>query len=172
MAERPKQAKVMRGKGVRGKGRPKGQLNRATVVRYNPKETAMEISQRLKVDPIAILLQFASNDHKALKCKPKDITLGMQRSAAEAVAPYIHARRRWVEVTGQGGGPIDTLITMTPDQRAAHKIQLEARLGKRPIDAQTIDVQAEVTDVKEQIVDAIIGDDDEDEEEGSLEDLL
>lgn len=144
--------------GVRYGGRVKGKLNKQT-------EKAREIADRLGVDPLAILLFYASNNWKALgyKTEPKQkITHDLRIRAAQESAAYIHAKRRWVEISGVDGGPLDSLISMTPEQRAQHKREIEARIARNTID------------VKSKVISTIVLDDDELEktDDEKFEDLL
>lgn len=45
---------------------------------------------------------------------------------------YMYPKRKAIELTGQDGGPLDVYLRMTPEERAAKRAELEARLRSNP----------------------------------------
>lgn len=43
---------------------------------------------------------------------------------------YLYPKRKAVELTGKGGGPMELYLQMTPDERERRRLELEKRLGK------------------------------------------
>jgi len=118
-------------------GRQKGTPNKRT-------QTLIERAEALGVDPFEVLLYVAKGDWKALGYKKGTVKAGQFGSyevdlitlkdrmfAASDACQYIHPKRKAVELTGKGGGPLDVFLNMTPEQRAATRADLEKRLGIR-----------------------------------------
>jgi len=117
-------------------GRLKGTPNKRT-------QSLIERAEALGVDPFEVLLHVAKGDWKSLGyktgttegpfgSKPERITLKDRMHAAAEACQYIHPKRKAVELTGKGGGPLDVFLNMTPEQRAAARVELEKRLGISP----------------------------------------
>lgn len=95
-----KQSKGIKGGARQGAGRKKGEPNKRTA----------EIQQAVEqsgLTPLEYMLQVM-----------RDVGQDEQRrlAAAQAAAPYVHAKLSSVEMTGKGGGPIQaiTRIELAP----------------------------------------------------------
>lgn len=85
-----KQSNNQKGGKRPGAGRKKGEPNKRTA-------EAQEMASSTGITPLEYMLQVmrTSGDER------------MRMSAAQAAAPYVHAKLSSVELTGEGGGPVD-----------------------------------------------------------------
>lgn len=80
-------------------GRKKGTPNKST-------KEIRELAKELDADPVEFLLRVMMNDKGWLGIKGKDIPLFARQSAARDAAPYIHAKLKNIEHSGEVRGGI------------------------------------------------------------------
>jgi hypothetical protein len=78
-------------------GRKKGTRNKRTVL-------AQDLVEAVGIDPLEFLLRVAKGDHEWLGVRPKDLTLFSRQRAASDAAPYVHAKLKHVEHSGEIAG--------------------------------------------------------------------
>lgn len=99
-------------KGKKTGGRTKGTPNKSG-------KPLKDLADQLGVDPFQILLHFAAGDYEALGyvrpdafddpndlSKSVNITPEVRLKAASEAASYLYPKRKALEHTGEGGGPI------------------------------------------------------------------
>lgn len=86
-----KQSNNQKGGKRPGAGRKKGEPNKRTA-------EAMEMAAATGITPLEYMLQVMRDDNEE---SPRRL------AAAQAAAPYVHAKLSSVELTGKGGGPVD-----------------------------------------------------------------
>ena len=109
---------------------------------------AQLLAEKMKVDPLKILLMFAKRDWKGLgydspqyvdSFSPlngdplmKDVvTPDIQIKAASAAVKYLYSQKKAVKVSGPNGGPIRFGDNLTDEQIKARIKQLAAKQGKK-----------------------------------------
>lgn len=110
-----------------GSGRKKGTPNKNTV-------PAEELAKKLGIDPLEVLLLIAKKDWKRLgynkptetrtsqfgiKYEVELIPLAMRMAAADCAVEYIRPKRKAIEHTGEGGGPLDVDLIFETQWRDA-----------------------------------------------------
>lgn len=105
--------------------RKKGSINKDT-------RELLEMALDEGVDPFVILLRFANRNWRALGYKSEKIAKQtpsgeiievdvispeLQAQCADKANQYIRAKKKYVEVEGHGGGLLEELKDMPPDQR-------------------------------------------------------
>lgn len=117
-------------------GRKAGTPNKRTLA-------LIERAEAIGIDPFDVLLYIAAGDWRKLGYKKGTvkagqfgsyetdlITLRDRMAAAAEACQYVYPKRKAIELTGAGGGPLDVYLRMTPEERAAKRADLEKRLGK------------------------------------------
>jgi hypothetical protein len=115
--------------GSKSGGRSKGTPNKKTT-------NAQEIADRLGVDPFEVLLRFAAGDWKKLGyTKEKrlvssnqyasiyedNITPSIRASAAAQACKYLYPQRKAVELKGEDGKMLPTIIVSLPSNGRERK---------------------------------------------------
>lgn len=91
-----KQSNNQKGGKRAGAGRKKGEPNKRTV-------EAQDAAKASGIMPLEYLLSVMRSE---------DATMGMRMTAAQAAAPYVHAKLSSIELAAPGGAPLLTGITI------------------------------------------------------------
>lgn len=91
-----KQSSKSKGGARPGAGRKKGEPNRRTI------ETQAK-AQESGITPLDYMLNVMRNDLEEPRAR---------LAAAQAAAPYVHAKLSSIELSGKDGGPIDHSLTV------------------------------------------------------------